>query len=69
MIGHLMKKNNKRKLFNDIKEIKIKLNDILDRLEKLEYHGTVQYGELYHVGRAEKQVYVKLHKKDTIDNK
>ena len=54
-------------LHNKIDSIYTLLETLSNRLNTLEYHGTVQFGDKYHTGRTEKQINVKLHReKDKI---
>ncbi len=51
-------------LHNKIDSIYSLLETLSDRLNKLEYNGEVEYGELYHVGKSKKQITVSLRREE-----
>ena len=53
-------KDTDRHIINELAEVKDLLAEILRRLGNLEYSGTVQYGDPYHVGKANKHITVSL---------
>ena len=54
------------KLLKEFNEVKDLLSEILRRLGKLEYSGTVEFGDPYNVGRNKKQVNISLRKTEDI---
>ena len=50
-------------LVTQLAEVKDLLGEVLRRLGKLEYSGTVQYGNKYHATSSEKQITVSLRRK------
>jgi hypothetical protein len=50
-------------LVTQLAEVKDLLGEVLRRLGKLEYSGTVQYGNKYHATSKEKQITVSLRRK------
>ena len=54
-------------LHNKIDSIYTLLETLSDRLNTLEYSGQVKYGDLYHVSQTEKQVSVRLTRKEEIN--
>ena len=56
-----------QQLHNKIDSIYTLLETLSDRLNTLEYSGQVNYGDLYHVSQTEKQVSVRLTRKEEIN--
>ena len=56
-----------QQLHNKIDSIYTLLETLSDRLNTLEYSGQVKYGDLYHVSQTEKQVSVRLTRKEEIN--
>jgi hypothetical protein len=57
-----MKDNDYFHLVKQLAEVKDLLSEVLRRLGKLEYSGTVQYGNKYHATSSEKQITVSLRR-------
>jgi hypothetical protein len=55
-------KDTDKHIIKELAEVKDLLAEILRRLGKLEYSGTVQYGDKYHVTSSEKQITVSLRR-------
>ena len=48
----------------ELQAIQALLYDLIDRLDKLEYNGEVEFGDPYNVGRSKKQIRVSLRKNE-----
>ena len=57
-----MKDNDYYHLVKQLAEVKDLLSEVLRRLGKLEYSGTVHYGNKYHATSSEKQITVSLYR-------
>jgi len=48
----------------ELQAIQALLYVLIDRLDKLEYNGEVEFGDPYNVGRSKKQISVSLRKNE-----